>query len=248
MIQDEAARELLALRGERAEFWPHLVAYLGCFRSKSRSLSWSRALKLAREVMAIGADPRALAAALDETVESMRQKRDQGDVRPLKNHNYLQRVLESVGSVGAGLPVGAQHAAPPPAARRGGRSGMATAEGVLAEWAGSDWLRVEIGHGLLALLALPLYKAPEAGSIDRTASLWERELRRIGTPVETVDRARINTAFSSLLSMAKERFPEPAAIWDHMPRRAEQKKLDVPLSAEEVTAGRQTLREFLKEG
>jgi hypothetical protein len=122
---------------------------------------------------------------------------------------------------------------------------MGTAEAVLAEWAGADWLRIEIGHGLLALLALPLYKSPEAGSVDRTASLWEMELRKGKIVlVEGIDRPRIRQGFKSLLGVVNERFPEPAQIRDHLPRRPEQNRLEEsPLSEAERVAGVELLRQ-----
>jgi hypothetical protein len=95
--EDEAARELMALfAGLDAEVGRPLAHYLGLFRSRSRALSWDRALRLAREALAVHADGAVLAAALSETVEAMRQKREAGDVRPLENHNYLKKVAQTV--------------------------------------------------------------------------------------------------------------------------------------------------------
>jgi hypothetical protein len=95
--EDEAARELMGLlAGLEAEVGRPLAHYLGLFRSGRRALSWDRALRLAREALAVHADGAVLAAALAETVEAMRQKRETGDVRPLENHNYLKRVVQTV--------------------------------------------------------------------------------------------------------------------------------------------------------
>jgi hypothetical protein len=95
--EDEAARELMGLlAGLDAEVGRPLAHYLGLFRSRSRALSWDRALRLAREALAVHADGAVLAAALAETVEAMRQKREAGDVRPLENHNYLKKVAQTV--------------------------------------------------------------------------------------------------------------------------------------------------------
>lgn len=95
--EDEAARELMALLSALdATLGRPLVAYLGLFRSASRALAWERALRLAREVLALDADAQRLAAALSQTVEQLRIKRDAGDGRALSNHNYLKRVLEGV--------------------------------------------------------------------------------------------------------------------------------------------------------
>ncbi len=95
--EDGAAREMMGLlSGLDADVGRPLVAYLGLFRSRSRALSWDRALRLAREALAVHADGAVLTAALAETVEAMRAKREAGDIRPLENHNYLKRVAESV--------------------------------------------------------------------------------------------------------------------------------------------------------
>lgn len=91
ILQDEAARELLSLSGQAGRAWPGLVKYLGLFRSDTRPLAWDRALKLAKEVLEIPADPAALEIALAETVEALRAKGG----KALKNHNYLKRVLEN---------------------------------------------------------------------------------------------------------------------------------------------------------
>lgn len=99
--EDEAAREMMALlAGLEAQLGRALAAYLGLFRSKSRALAWERALRLAREVLALGIDEAVLSQALSDTVEAMRQKREAGDIRPLENHNYLKRVAESVAARG----------------------------------------------------------------------------------------------------------------------------------------------------
>lgn len=123
--EDEAARELMALLSTLdATLGRPLVAYLGLFRSGSRALSWERALRLAREVMALESDPLRLAAALSQTVEQLRAKRDAGDVRPLNSHGYLKRVLEGVPSGAVVEPVVRQAGAP--------RRLSATEEAVLA--------------------------------------------------------------------------------------------------------------------
>lgn len=131
-LEGEAAGELQVFLAQAGPLARPLVAYLGMFRSKSRALSFDRAVKLAREVLELPADPRALAAALGETVEALRQKRDAGQVKPLSNHNYLKRVLESVADRGGNLPEAApadsREIAPAPRGKRA--QGMAALE----EW------------------------------------------------------------------------------------------------------------------
>jgi len=93
LTQDAAARELLGMRGTMP---PSLLSYLTLFRSEKRALSFDRALKLAKETLQLTPDLGQLDAAMASTVESIRAKREEGgEAKPLKNHNYLKRVLES---------------------------------------------------------------------------------------------------------------------------------------------------------
>ena len=94
LAQDDAARELVGiLAGLEAELGRALAQYLGLFRAPARDLSHDRALRLTREVLALSADAPRLAHALRETLLALRAK---GGTRPLGNHNYLSKVLESV--------------------------------------------------------------------------------------------------------------------------------------------------------
>lgn len=111
LVQDEAGRELLAMLAKLDTLTgTALVSYIGLFRSTNRDLANDRALKLAQETLAIEA-VQWLTPALQETVEAMKEKRAQGDVKTLANHNYLKRVLESV--IKRGCNVGALPAAVP---------------------------------------------------------------------------------------------------------------------------------------
>ncbi len=93
IVQDEAASKLLGiLIGMDAELSRPLVAYLGLFRPPKRDLANDRALKLCQEVIGLTSDNQRLAAALAQTVEQIRSKGG----GPLKNHNYLKRVLENI--------------------------------------------------------------------------------------------------------------------------------------------------------
>lgn len=98
LVQDESGRQLLALLTRlEARAGSALVVYIGLFRSKSRDLANDRALRLAEEALEL-APIGNLVPALVQVVEQMRQKQQAGAFKPLTNHNYLQRVLESTGA------------------------------------------------------------------------------------------------------------------------------------------------------
>lgn len=103
-VEDESGRALMALLGRVGALSRELVVYLGLFRPRTQALRWSRALALAEEVEALAAQhgEAVIAQALRETVEAMRPKMGEG-WKPLKNHNYLLRVLESVAARGQAL-------------------------------------------------------------------------------------------------------------------------------------------------
>ncbi|MBE2888970.1 hypothetical protein [Geobacter anodireducens] len=110
LIQDQAGRDLLVLMAQNGAIGPQLLQYLTLFRSQKRALAFDRALRLAREVLEIPAAPEHLAAAMAETVEALRGRGG----KPLKNHNYLKRVLESQPQVA--MPAATAAAVPAPEA------------------------------------------------------------------------------------------------------------------------------------
>lgn len=90
LAQDEAGRELLGILAKLdTDAGTALVAYLGLFRSHTRDLANDRAVRLAKEALALSESLPALAEAMRITVEQIRAKG--GD--PLSNHRYLQKVL-----------------------------------------------------------------------------------------------------------------------------------------------------------
>lgn len=95
-LDRDAGAELLATLADTPPALARpLVAYLGLFRARTTQLGWDRAGRLAREVLALTSDAAALQAALADTVATMDEKRQQGGFKPLANHNYLKRVLET---------------------------------------------------------------------------------------------------------------------------------------------------------
>lgn len=233
--QDESARDLLALRGTLPpRCWTPLIGYLGLFRSESRALAWDRALRLAREVMELNADPDRLENALAETVESLRQKSGP----PLKNHNYLRRVLENSKGASTTLPqrevVQRDTQAP-----TGGKRAAALAS--LVEWAVGDWLRGEISNGLQALVAQSLKGQPAADLITLNADVWHVALRKALT-IEEVDAPRIRLGFEKLFQAVTE-WPAPKQLLALMPSRPARVSLPAPKeTAEQQEKGRHSAR------
>jgi len=252
-IQDAAGRELLGTLAKAPPglFWP-LSNYLGLFRSAKRALANDRALRLAREVLAIDADSGRLAAALAETVEAMRVKRDAGQIQPLKNHNYLLRVLESTPEGGHLVASEGPRVPAAPQARGRGPARMATAEEALAAWSAGDLLCAEVAGGLLALLARRKGNAPAAEEIDRTASAWLNALERARLGGDDEDLDRVRRAFSALLKKGGQWWPQPEDLVAELPRRKGQKKLAPPPPGREAIAeaGRQlgAIQERLADG
>ncbi|WP_046079659.1 hypothetical protein [Halomonas sp. HG01] len=100
VTEDEALREMMALLADLPrDVSRPLVAYVGLFRGKTRATAYERQLRLSREALALASDTSLVGAAMSETVEAIRAKRESGqDTRPLKNHNYLKSVLTSLGA------------------------------------------------------------------------------------------------------------------------------------------------------
>jgi hypothetical protein len=186
-------------------------------------------------VLDLGADPRAIAAALTETVEAFRRKRDAGQVKPLKDHAYLKTVLASVApGNGTDRTYGTDGTELPTVQAKGKRR---QAIELLAAWAGSDWLRVEIAQGLQALVALPHLTPPGTDAIELTAGVFETVIRR-RVNIAEVDGGRVTAAFGELLKKSLKEWPEPAAVLAELPARPDRQKLTAPgPSAEAKAAG-----------
>ena len=228
ITQDAAARELLGMRGAMP---PNLLAYLTLFRSETRALSFDRALKLAKEAIQLSDNVLQLDAAMATTVESMRANREQGQGKPLKNHNYLKRVLESTPESGSIAVASRQKAT-------AGTSKRAQSFEALASWADGDWLRVAISSGLQALVALSLENTPAADTICRTADIWYHVITKHNPlDIEEIDSPRVALAFSTLLTKTGGRWPDPKTLKDLLPKRPQRKAIDEIETPEEHARG-----------
>ncbi|MDD2319155.1 MAG: hypothetical protein PHO83_03795 [Geobacteraceae bacterium] len=237
LTQDEAARELLAMR---TIMLPSLLPYLTLFRSAKRALAFDRALKLAKEVMALDNEPARLEAALANAVESLRQKRDNGLVKPLKDHRYLKAVLDNTRIEDAGTRSEDNLSSCVQAPKQ--RSKRADALAALNAWAEGDWLRWEIGTGLSALVAQSLKFQPGADMITMNADVWYLTLKKVCT-IEQVDTPRIRAGFERLFGQVTE-WPAPKQLIDVMPARPPRRSLPEP---ELTEADRQRGREVIQQ-
>ncbi len=243
-LESDAAGELLVLLSQAGPVARPLVAYLGLFRSKSRALSFERARRLACEVMDMGIEPSVLIVALGKTVESLRQKRDAGYVRPLKDHRYLASVIESTKAETSATGLSASPASMD-AAPRGKR---AQAIAALQQWAGDCWVRREIAHGLQALVALSRPGTPAADTITLTADVWEVAIRgNHRMELEEIDGPRLHKAFKGLIKQPLKDWPDPAALAPHMPTRPDLDRLPpAPRSDEETERGLSAARKIME--
>ncbi len=97
IVNDEAARELLGILAPiDGATGRVLMNYIALFRPAKSDLSFSRALVLVNDTLALTTNRDWLRAALEETVTKLRAARIEGQHRQLTNHNYLKKVLESI--------------------------------------------------------------------------------------------------------------------------------------------------------
>ena len=96
-LQHEAGREVMAmLAGMQPELSLPLMHYIGYFRPAKQQLGWGRALRLMRETVGLlPLPPDVLVAGLQEAARTLDEKRAAPGWKPLGNHNYLKRCLES---------------------------------------------------------------------------------------------------------------------------------------------------------
>lgn len=97
LMEDDAGRELLTTITAMTDGCSRpVVSYLGLFKPAKSTLSNSRALKILRDLLDLYPCSNLLAHSLSETVEQVRKnRRENGRIEPLVNHNYLKKVYES---------------------------------------------------------------------------------------------------------------------------------------------------------
>ena len=97
LIEDEAGRSLLT-EVAKMEAWlaQSVLSYVSLFKPLKSDLNNGRALKLLQETIALSSNKQLLVKSCDITIRNIREKRQQGNAKPLKDHMYLKRVIESM--------------------------------------------------------------------------------------------------------------------------------------------------------
>jgi len=223
LVQDEAGREMLGLLALLDTLsGAALVVYLGLFRPATRDLANDRSLRLAREAMALHSDPTTLATAMHESVQSMRAKQDQGAFKPLTNHNYLKRVLETVAvSASPTALVPAQHAIQTPAKPP---SKTAQAIDALKNYPAPEdipeWFARTVCGSLAELVMMSMDGMPAYDTLPLQAERWLNELwpkRDWQQQCRFRGAKRLRDAFINAAD-TKERWPSVRDVLSQVPR------------------------------
>lgn len=97
LVQDNSAKALLATVAKLPKsLSANIIQYIALFRPAKSDLNNERAARLINEVLELTENQNALSAALEQTVLTLHAKRQQGTAQPLKNHSYLNKVLETI--------------------------------------------------------------------------------------------------------------------------------------------------------
>lgn len=244
ICQDEAGRELMAIIiGMDTVSGTSLASYLTLFRSNTRYLSNDKALKLAKEAIALGELP-SVVRAMQITVDSIHNKRHSGEKTTVfKDHSYLKKVLVDipVQMTGSNVPAPMQPGLPLQK-----KSKAAIAHDELERFANDDpanWLKREICYGLQGFVPLSYDGTPAADTIYKTAEMWHESLKSGSAEwIEELDKKRLKDAFSQM-TKSIDRWPIPKDIKNFLlPRSSFPKRQELKLSKGEVADNVEKLR------
>lgn len=218
ITEDNAARALFGLLGNLNA---PMIAYLGLFKPRKQALRWSRALSLATDALALCDNHAVLAAALIETVESMRERRQHESWKPLTSHTYLERVISSVLSRGTTTAVqaGAPMPTKTPTQSKTAQSieilkGLESPEGIPA-WFTRVICDAHIDMLLLGLDGTPASDVMELAANSFIKTLWPRrawELNARDFGGNKLRRAIVAEAEKN------RRWPTPNGVMQHIPQ------------------------------
>ena len=97
LVQDNSAKTLLATVAKLPKSLAvNVIGYVALFRPAKSDLNNDRAARLINEVLELSSNQNALNAALEQTVQTLHAKRQQGTAQPLKNHSYLKKVIDTI--------------------------------------------------------------------------------------------------------------------------------------------------------
>ncbi len=97
LLQSNNAKDLLKVVAKLpSNLASASIAYVALFRPEKSDLNNARATKLLNEVLELTHNQAALVKALEDTVITIQSKRREGTAQPLKNHNYLGKVLDTI--------------------------------------------------------------------------------------------------------------------------------------------------------
>ena len=224
LTEDACARELFALIARcDAAVGGQLPAYLGLFKPRLQGLRWSRALALAQELEQLlsGAPPHVAQAALAQTIEAMREKRQARGWKPLTGHGYLSRVLESQTQRQGQVANYSGNASPQPTSKAGQ---ILSALDNWATWQehgpAPAWFVRTVCEGLRSLVLLSLEGQPAADLWGQVIPHWISELwprREWREDCRFRGAKRLQDAFRQAGAHAR-RWPQPNDVLEYITR------------------------------
>lgn len=225
------------LASQEAGLVKPLVAYLSLFRSRTRALSWERALRLAQEVVAMGADPRAISHA----VESLRKKQNDNGIlnwKPLQNHNYLKSVMATLEPLPpSAAPAFSAHVTTPSSRTA---EALASIDAYCTTLASVEYV-AEVRTLLKRLIILQLEGHPPAGTIVMVMEEWLRFLLK---RLDFLDFAAQQAAIAAIGGQLAQfrRWPTLNELSSLLPRRPLSAPVLPEPTTEEVLAEHARLR------
>jgi len=214
--EDDSARQLFGVLSK--EITPAMVAYLGLFKPRKQALRWSRAYLLANTALALCDDPALLNFAMVETVESMRERRQQASWKPLTNHNYLSSVINSIASRGE-----TTHSTAIKSPLTGSSKTAQSIEilkGLTAPRDIPEWFTRVVCDAHIDMLLLGLDNTPASDVMEMAATRFIKELWPRREWVATSRELGANKLRKSITDEAERnrRWPTPKAVLEHIQR------------------------------
>jgi len=220
-VEDDSARQLFGVLSK--EITPAMVAYLGLFKPRKQSLRWSRAYLLANTALALCEDRTLLNHAMIETVESMRERRQRPDWKPLTTHNYLSSVITTLSARDPG-----QHStavkSPLTGQSKIAQSKTSQSIEILKTLTPPDsvdaWFARVVCDAHIDMLLLGLDNTPASDVMELAATRFIKELWPRREWSENSRELGANKVRKSIVTEAERnrRWPTPKSVLEHIPR------------------------------